>query len=166
MQVPSLATPLSGTTGLLPTLSPITPGHASSPPNAAGIAYYSNLVDALLAEGITPFVTLFHWDLPSALDDAYGGFESEAIVADFVAYARVLFTHLGDRVKNWITINEPFIWTMLNSAAMKCEGWGDAKWARYTRTLLLTHAAVVDVYRKEFGGGEIGITLVSGPGGC
>lgn len=82
-------------------------GGKDDPVNEKGIEYYSNLVDALLAEGITPFVTLFHWDTPYELQKRYGEFENtERLVEDFVAYARLLFERLGDRVTNWITINE------------------------------------------------------------
>lgn len=74
--------------------------------NEAGIKYYSDLIDALLAEGITPCVTIFHWDYPQALEDKYGGFLDMRIVDDFVAYSQILFERLGNRVKHWITINE------------------------------------------------------------
>lgn len=63
-------------------------------------------IDGLLAEGITPCVTIYHWDHPQELEDRYKGFYSEEIVSDFVAYAEVLFERFGDRVKHWITINE------------------------------------------------------------
>lgn len=96
------------------------PGGADNPVNAKGLEYYSNLVDALVAEGIEPVVTLFHWDLPSALEKRYGGLDDpEKIVVDFVAYAKLMFDTLGDRVKYWITINEPFIYTLLQSAVLK-----------------------------------------------
>ncbi|EPS66063.1 hypothetical protein M569_08715, partial [Genlisea aurea] len=78
--------------------------------NKDGIDYYSDLVDEFLANGIVPFVTILHFDLPQALQDAYGGFLSPRIVDDFVGFADLLFRHLGDRVKHWITINEP--WTV------------------------------------------------------
>jgi beta-glucosidase/6-phospho-beta-glucosidase/beta-galactosidase len=74
--------------------------------NEKGIKYYSDLIDALLAEGITPCVTIFHWDYPLALEKKYGGFISEEVVDDFVNYSKILFERLGDRVKHWITINE------------------------------------------------------------
>ncbi len=74
--------------------------------NQAGIAFYSNLVDELLAKGIEPFLTIYHWDLPQALQEKGGWLNREA--ADWFAYyTEVLVANLGDRVKNWITINEP-----------------------------------------------------------
>ncbi|GMK59772.1 hypothetical protein CspeluHIS016_0803780 [Cutaneotrichosporon spelunceum] len=135
-------------------------GRADTPPNQAGLAHYAAMVDALLDAGITPVVTLFHWDVPVALDDEYGGFESARIVPDFTAYARAVFAALP-RVKHWITVNEPFVWASINASVLKTD-WSDAKWAAYTRHTLLAHAAVVDMYRREFcdaGGGQIGITL-------
>jgi beta-glucosidase len=72
------------------------------------LAYYRQ-IDALLEADITPYITLFHWDLPQPLQDRYKGFRAAnkaAIVDDFVSYAELLFERFGDRVKNWITLNE------------------------------------------------------------
>jgi beta-glucosidase len=83
-------------------------------------------------------------------------------VDDFVAYARVLFERLGDRVTNWITINEPIIYEMFNAMGMKADTWTDDMAIAYTKSLLLSHARTVDLYRREFKpkqGGQIGITL-------
>ncbi|BEJ12828.1 hypothetical protein CspHIS471_0300020 [Cutaneotrichosporon sp. HIS471] len=138
-------------------------GGKDDPVNEKGIEYYSNLVDALLAEGITPFVTIFHWDTPYELQKRYGEFENpDKLVDDFVAYARVLFERLGDRVTNWITINEPVIYMMFNIMGMKANTWTEDTSIAYTKSLLLSHARTVDLYRREFKpkqGGQIGITL-------
>lgn len=74
--------------------------------NAKGLAFYDHLIDDLIAHDIEPIVTLYHWDLPQALQDAYGGWESREIIADFKHYAQTLFDHFGDRVHYWITLNE------------------------------------------------------------
>lgn len=76
------------------------------PASSAGLAYYDRLVDGLLAEGITPFPTLYHWDLPSGLE-AEGGWLSRDTAERFAAYTEHVAAALGDRVKHWYTINEP-----------------------------------------------------------
>ena len=73
--------------------------------NPAGLDFYDRLVDALLSRGITPWVTLFHWDLPQALEDK-GGWTSRATVAAYARYAETVIKRLGDRVKHWFTMNE------------------------------------------------------------
>ncbi|KAK2997898.1 hypothetical protein RJ639_025919, partial [Escallonia herrerae] len=83
-------------------------GKLSGGLNPEGIKYYNDLINELLANGIEPFVTLFHWDLPQALQDEYGGFLSPQIIADFCDYAELCFWEFGDRVKHWITLNEPW----------------------------------------------------------
>lgn len=76
--------------------------------------YYENLVDELLANEITPMITIFHWDLPQGLYDRYGGFlNKEEYVQDFANYSRLLFTRLGSKVKYWITYNEPWCSSIL-----------------------------------------------------
>ncbi|KAM7461382.1 hypothetical protein LguiA_029503 [Lonicera macranthoides] len=83
-------------------------GKLSAGVNKAGIEYYNNLINELVANDIAPFVTLFHWDVPQALEDEYGGFLSTDIILDFRDYAELCFWEFGDRVKNWITLNEPW----------------------------------------------------------
>ena len=79
----------------------------SGAPNPAGLAFYDRLVDALLAAGIAPCPTLFHWDLPQPLEDA-GGWLARDTAQRFAEYAGHTATALGDRVPMWITLNEPF----------------------------------------------------------
>jgi beta-glucosidase len=86
--------------------------------NEVGIQYYSNLIDELLTNGITPVVTLYHWDIPQTLEDRYGGMlNKDAYTPDFVNYARVCFERFGDRVKHWITYNEPGVYTLAGYTA-------------------------------------------------
>lgn len=74
--------------------------------NEAGIDFYQRLVDCLLEYDITPYVTLFHWDSPQALENLYGSWQSREIAQDFANYAGLAVSRLGDRVTNWITLNE------------------------------------------------------------
>jgi beta-glucosidase len=85
-------------------------GGRDDPVNEAGIAFYNKLIDGLLARGIKPWITLYHWDLPQALEDRYGGWRNvEEVQKDFERYARVCYERFGDRTKNWITLNEPWV---------------------------------------------------------
>ncbi|XP_020215280.1 cyanogenic beta-glucosidase [Cajanus cajan] len=146
--------------------------------NQEGINYYNNLINELLANGIQPLVTLFHWDLPQALEDEYGGFLSPRIVKDFQDYAELCFKEFGDRVKYWVTLNEP--WSYSNNgyangrmAPGRCSTWlnlnctgGNSATEPYlvTHYQLLAHAAAVHVYKikyQESQKGIIGITLVA-----
>ncbi|XP_039198279.1 lactase-phlorizin hydrolase [Crotalus tigris] len=76
--------------------------------NEAGLKYYERLVDALLEANIQPQITLYHWDLPQALQNI-GGWENDTIVQRFKDYANLIFQRLGDKVKFWITLNEPYV---------------------------------------------------------
>nr|XP_023885393.1 beta-glucosidase 12-like isoform X1 [Quercus suber]XP_023885394.1 beta-glucosidase 12-like isoform X2 [Quercus suber] len=153
-------------------------GKLSGGVNREGIEYYNKLINRLLSRGIKPFVTIYHWDLPQALDDEYGGFLSPKIMDDFRDYAELLFKEFGDRVKHWITLNEP--WSFSNGgyaekslAPGRCSTWqnlnctgGDSGIEPYlvTHHELLSHAAAVEVYKKKYQAtqkGVIGITLIS-----
>ncbi|MGX7030230.1 glycoside hydrolase family 1 protein [Vagococcus zengguangii] len=81
--------------------------------NQAGLDFYINLVDELIANGIEPLVTLYHWDLPQALQDEYMGWESRKVIDDFVNYASVLFETFRGKVKYWISLNEQNIFIQL-----------------------------------------------------
>jgi len=79
--------------------------------NEEGVAFYNRLIDELINNDITPMITVYHWDLPQALENEYGGWESRHIVDDFVHYAKTLFERFGDRVKHWIVLNEQNVFT-------------------------------------------------------
>ncbi|KAK7262567.1 hypothetical protein RJT34_30141 [Clitoria ternatea] len=152
-------------------------GKLSGGINQEGIDYYNNLINELIANGLQPFVTLFHWDLPQSLEDEYGGFLSPRIIKDFQDYAELCFKEFGDRVKHWITLNEPWSYsqngyTVGNMAPGRCSAWlnsnctgGDSSTEPYlvTHHQLLAHAATVHVYKtkyQNFQNGLIGITLL------
>lgn len=80
----------------------------SGKPNAKGLDYYNRLVDELLKANVQPWMTLFHWDLPQALEDRFGGWESKECSRAFADYAACMVTHLGDRLKGVFTMNEFF----------------------------------------------------------
>jgi beta-glucosidase len=82
------------------------------PVNQKGLDFYSRLVDELLAAGITPFPTLYHWDLPQALQDE-GGWANRDTAQHFADYCARVVDHLGDRVKDWMVFNEPWVFTVL-----------------------------------------------------
>ncbi|XP_067660669.1 lactase-like protein isoform X2 [Haliotis asinina] len=87
----------------------IIPDPISGEVNEKGVAFYNRVIDALLDAGIEPSVTLYHWDLPLVLEEKVGGWASEDIIPYFLKYADVCFDRFGDRVKFWITFNEPDI---------------------------------------------------------
>ncbi|PNF16841.1 Myrosinase 1 [Cryptotermes secundus] len=120
--------------------------------NQAGVDYYNNLINELLANGIEPMVTIFHWDLPQPLQDL-GGMTNKFIVDIFVDYARVLFVHFGDRVKWWITFNEPAVfsigYTTARGFAPSVNAPGIGNYLA-VHSILLAHAKTYHMYRREF----------------
>jgi beta-glucosidase len=127
--------------------------------NAAGLAFYDRLVDALLANGIEPMVTLYHWDLPAALDDR-GGWLNPDSTSWFADYAAIVFRKLDDRVKLWITLNEP--WVVADGGYLHgvlAPGHRNRFEAPIvTHRLLCAHGAAVRAYRSE-GKHSIGIVV-------
>ena len=128
--------------------------------NQAGIDFYSQLVDGLLYNGIKPFVTLYHWDLPQKLQDQ-GGWPSRKIVDHFAAYADIVSRTLGDRVKDWITLNEPwvsaFVGYLDGRHAPGHTDLGEALTAAHH--LLLSHAKAVPVIKQNSPDSNVGITV-------
>jgi len=80
------------------------PNGTGDQPNAEGVAFYHAVLDACAAAGLEPWITLYHWDLPLALQQAYGGWASPAIVPDFASYAAAAFTAFGGRVRSWVSV--------------------------------------------------------------
>ncbi|MEP7028315.1 MAG: GH1 family beta-glucosidase [Candidatus Eisenbacteria bacterium] len=131
--------------------------------NRAGLDFYSRLVDRLLERGIAPMVTLYHWDLPAALDDL-GGWLDRDIAGWFGDYAELMYRTLGDRVALWATINEP--WVIVDGGYLHgalAPGHKSAFEApRAAHHLLLAHGAAVEALRAAPGprsGGRVGIVI-------
>jgi beta-glucosidase len=129
-------------------------------PNSAGLDFYDRLVDELLAAGIEPFATLYHWDLPQVLEDA-GGWPMRDVVDAFSEYVEVVVARLGDRVRYWITQNEPWVIGWL--------GYGLGEHAPGRRSekdalaachhVLLSHGRAVEIVRREVRDARVGITI-------
>ncbi|XP_074586886.1 beta-glucosidase 32-like [Curcuma longa] len=150
------------------------------PVNPEGVQYYNNLINELKKYGIEPHVTLFHFDLPQALEDEYSGVLSPNIVEDFTAYADVCFKEFGGSVKYWVTINEPNVYSiqgydlgnfppnhcsssLASFYGLNCTK-GNSSVEPYVAgyNLLLSHASAASLYRKKYQPkqkGYIGITL-------
>nr|QWJ73437.1 beta-thioglucoside glucohydrolase 2-3 [Isatis tinctoria] len=142
-----------------------------------GLEYYHKLIDRLIEKNMTPFVTLFHWDLPQVLQDDYEGFLDREIIYDFRDYADLCFKEFGDKVKNWITINQLYTVPTRGYATGtdapgrcspkvddRCYG-GNSSTEPYivAHNQLLAHAMVVDLYRTKYKhqGGKIGPVMIT-----
>ncbi|XP_030953644.1 beta-glucosidase 13-like [Quercus lobata] len=129
--------------------------------NQEGINFYNSFINELIKNGITPFVTLFHFDLPQALQDKYEGFLSRQIVDDFKAYADICYHNFGDRVKYWTTINEPQIFGPYGYETRNPNPKPATDPYLATHNIILAHAAAVKLYREKYQptqGGEIGVS--------
>lgn len=128
--------------------------------NTRGLDFYKRLVDELLEAGIVPFVTLYHWDLPGALQDL-GGWANSDIAYWFSDYADYLFQELGDVVKYWITLNEPWVMGVMGYVwGVHAPGMKDIYTGfRVIHNELRAHSEAVRAFRAEGIDGKIGITL-------
>ncbi|HVA30243.1 MAG TPA: GH1 family beta-glucosidase [Gaiellaceae bacterium] len=132
--------------------------------NQAGLDFYDRLVDNLLAADLRPFPTLYHWDLPQALEDA-GGWPVRATAEAFAEYVELVAARLGDRILDWTTHNEPYCASWLGyGLGVHAPGRTDlADAAAAAHHVLLSHGLAVDVLRRECPGAEVGIVLDSWP---
>lgn len=134
--------------------------------NEKGIAFYGDVIDECLKNHIEPMVTIFHWDLPQALVDSYGGWESAEIIDDYVTYAKTLFQNWGDKVKYWITLNEQNIFTSLGwlTAQHPPGKFDDQKmFYQVNHHAFMAHAKAVLAYRELGYKGEIGASFAYTP---
>ncbi|XP_075992520.1 myrosinase 1-like [Anticarsia gemmatalis] len=131
--------------------------------NEAGVQYYNNLIDELLKYNIEPMITLYHWDLPQKLQEL-GGWTNPFIVDWFGDYARIAYRLFGDRVKYWMTINEPY--------QVCYQGYGDVTKAprlnmkgiaEYMcgKNLLMAHARAYHIYDDEFRSSQNGVVFIA-----
>ncbi|XP_057989973.1 beta-glucosidase 17-like isoform X1 [Hevea brasiliensis] len=143
--------------------------------NQRGVDFYNFLIDELISNDIQPLVTLFHWDVPQSLEDEYGGFLSSNIVDDYRDYVDFCFKEFGDRVKSWITLNEPDVFALKGyaigiDAPGRCSSYignctvGNSATEPYmvVHNIILSHATAVNLYREKYKPsqkGKVGITV-------
>lgn len=128
--------------------------------NHEGIRFYHNLIDECLTQGITPYITLYHWDLPQALEDE-GGWTSFSINAAFNAFVSICAVEYGDKVKNWIVLNEPFGYTSLGYM-LGVHAPGKTGLGNFFSAVLHTALAQADggkILRAEISKANIGTTF-------
>ena len=126
-------------------------GDGSGPPNQKGLDFYNRMLDTLLAAGIQPYCTLYHWDLPQTLQDK-GGWESRDTPRYFADYSGYVATHLSDRVKHFMTTNELRSFTELGySNGVHAPGLqvGQARFAQVCHYAVLAHGLAVQAIRAS-----------------
>ena len=137
-----------------------------APINRPGLAFYERLIDELLRAGITPYATLYHWDLPQALEDE-GGWLNRDTSNHYVHYIDTVSRFLGDRVKHWITFNEPQCISNLSYVwGVSAPGHRDLTYTKanqVTHNILLSHGKTIPILRVNSAGAKIGIVLNMGP---
>ncbi|KAL2330740.1 hypothetical protein Fmac_018321 [Flemingia macrophylla] len=134
--------------------------------NDEGITFYNNIINALLDRGIQPYVTLYHWDLPLHLHESMAGWLNKQIIEYFALYADACFASFGDRVKNWITINEP-LQTAINGYDVAVFAPGRSENSQIEPYLaahhqILAHAKAFSLYQRKYKdkqGGQVGLVV-------
>ncbi len=130
------------------------------PVNHSGLDFYRELAEALLESGIEPYATLYHWDLPQALQDR-GGWHNRDTVDAFVRYASVVVENLGDSIRHWITHNEPWVASMLGHQTGE-HAPGITDWTTALRAghhILLSHGRSLPVLKESHPDSRVGIAL-------
>jgi len=132
----------------------------SGPVNSRGLDFYDRLVDELLAHGIDPMATLYHWDLPQTLENI-GGWTNRETAYNFADFTAAIAARLGDRISTWTTLNEPWCAAFLGYASGDhAPGRRDAEASyRATHNLLLAHGLATNVLRQAVPSAEVSLTL-------
>ena len=135
-------------------------GEPGGQPNQKGLDFYSRLVDGMLERGLQPWATLYHWDLPQYLQDR-GGWANRDTVDAFLEFADAMTHRLGDRVKHWITHNEPWCTAIIgNFEGWHAPGLTDFKTAlQVAHHVLLSHGKAVPLIRAKVPDAKVGIAL-------
>lgn len=126
--------------------------------NPKGIAFYNDLINELVTNGITPIVTLYHYDMPCWVEEKYGGWLDRRIIEEFDYYCRVCFEHFGDRVKYWLSINEQNMQIVYGDwlgVSKGCTNWLKEKW-KINHIMNLCHAKAVIGCHEIVENGKIG----------
>uniref|UniRef100_A0A2K5P4S3 Klotho n=1 Tax=Cercocebus atys TaxID=9531 RepID=A0A2K5P4S3_CERAT len=145
----------------------VLPNGSAGVPNREGLRYYRRLLERLRELGVQPVVTLYHWDLPQRLQDAYGGWANRALADHFRDYAELCFRHFGGQVKYWITIDNPYVvaWHGYATGRLAPGIRGSPRLGYLVaHNLLLAHAKVWHLYNTSFRptqGGQVSIALSS-----
>ncbi len=133
--------------------------------NPKGVEFYHNVIDKLIEAGVEPILTIYHWDLPQALQDEYAGWESREIIKDFTAFCELLYKEYGDKVKYWVTLNEQNIFTGLGYV----QKLHPPKVSDYQRFINANHiaslanASAIKLFRDMGIKGQVGPSFAYGP---
>lgn len=133
--------------------------------NEKGLEFYDKLIDELIASGIKPIITIYHWDLPKALQDLYGGWESREIIEDFNNYCITLYKRYGDRVKYWVTLNEQNVFMLLGYklGIHPPSVMDEKRMLKANHIASLANAKAIESFRKCVSNGMIGPSFALTP---